>query len=70
MSNCVKSKFNIGDKVWFISNNKVQSLPVTGVCISVDAEEGCTVEHILHYNSSWVNECTLFNSKEELIESL
>ena len=66
----VKTKYNIGDKVWFISNNRVQSLDVTGVGICSELEAECKVEYILHFNSSWVNENKLFKSKKELLESL
>lgn len=66
----VKSKYNIGDKVWYISNNRVQSMDITGVNVCVESKEECKVEYILHFNSSWVNEDKLFKSKKELLESL
>ena len=66
----VKTKYNIGDKVWYISSNKVQSLDITGVRVCVEPEEERKVEYILHFNSSWINEDKLFKSKKELLESL
>ena len=66
----VKAKYNIGDKVWYISNNRVLSLDITGVNVCVEYKEECKVEYILHFNSSWVNEDKLFKSKKELLESL
>lgn len=66
----VKTKYSIGDKVWYISSNKVQSLDITGVRVCVEPEEERKVEYILHFNSSWINEDKLFKSKKELLESL
>jgi hypothetical protein len=37
----VKTKFNIGDKVWYISNNRVQTMDVTGVRINVESGDEC-----------------------------
>lgn len=65
----IKTKYNIGDKVWYISNNKVQALDVTGVRIRVESADECKVEYILQYD--WhLPEEKLFRSKTELIESL
>ncbi len=66
----VKTKYNIGDKVWLISNNQVQSLDITGVRVCIDATEGEKVEYILHFNSSWMDQGKLFQSKKELLASL
>ena len=66
----VKTKYNIGDKVWFISDNKVKSLDVTGVSICVESAEGAKVQYILHFNTSWIDEGKLFKTKQELLESL
>lgn len=66
----VKTKYDIGDMVWFISDNRVLSLDITGVRVCVESKEGCEVEYTLHFNSSWVGEDKLFKSKKELIESL
>ena len=66
----VKTKYIIGDKVWYISNNKVQYLEITGVHVLVEQAGDIKVEYILHYESSWVEEEKLFCSKNELLESL
>lgn len=66
----VKTKYNIGDKVWYISDNKVQNPDITGVHILVEQTGDIKVEYILHYESSWVEEEKLFRSKKELLESL
>ena len=65
----IKTKYSIGDKVWYISNNKVQALDVTGVHIRVETTDEYKVEYILQYD--WhLPEEKLFRSKIELIESL
>lgn len=66
----VKSRYSIGDTVWYISNNRVQSLDITGVRVCVEPERECEVDYILHFNSSWIKEDRLFKSKKELLESL
>lgn len=66
----VKTKFNIGDRVWLITNNKVHSSDITGIGICVESMDEFKVQYILHYESSWVDEGKLFPSKKVLIESL
>ena len=68
MGALVKTRYSIGDKVWYISSNRVLSLDITGVRVCVEPDEECKVEYILHFESSWVNEDRLFNSKKELLE--
>lgn len=64
----VSSKFNIGDKVYFIADNKVQKSDITGVSISAN---GCEtkIEYTLHFDST-IDEDLVFSTKEELIKSL
>ena len=64
----VSSKFNIGDKVYFIADNKVQKSDITGVSISVNGGE-TKVEYTLHFDST-IDESLVFATKEELIKSL
>lgn len=66
----VKTKYNIGDKVWYISDNKVQNPDITSVHILVEQTGDIKVEYILHYESTWVEEEKLFRSKNELLEAL
>ena len=66
----VKTRYSIGDTVWYISNNRVLSLDITGVRVCVESEGECEVGYILHFNSSWIKEDRLFKSKKELLESL
>ena len=65
-----KTKYDIGDQVWFISDNRVVSLDITGTRICVESKEECKVEYLLHFHSTWVSEDKLFKSKKELLESL
>lgn len=64
-----KTRYSIGDKVWYISDNRVQSLDVTGVTVNVGPAEGIKVEYTLHYDWHQAEE-SLFPSKKELLESL
>ena len=66
----VKTKYSIGDMVFFISNNRVMNLKVTGVGISVDDASGePEIFYHLHYDSK-MPENKLFRTKKELLESL
>ena len=66
----VKTKYNIGDMVYFISDNRVMNLKVTGVGISVvDAGNEPEIFYHLHYDSERP-ENKLFRTKKELLESL
>lgn len=66
----VKTKYKIGDQVWYLYDNRVISTDVTGVRISVDSTGKYSAEYILHYDSSWMEEGRLFESKNELLASL
>ena len=66
----VKTKYNYGDTVFFISNNRVMNLKVTGVGISVDDASGePEIFYHLQYDTEKA-ENKLFRSKKELLESL
>ncbi len=66
----VKTKYDYGDTVFFISNNRVMNLKVTGVGISVDDASGePEIFYHLHYDSK-MPENKLFRTKKELLESL
>lgn len=65
----VKTKFDIGDIVFLISNNKVSSQKVTG--LAIDVEDGkVEVSYSLTFSESKIDESKLFKTKEELINSL
>ncbi len=64
----VETKFNIGDNVYFITDNKVQKMDITGISISVNGNES-NIEYTLHFDTN-INENLVFASKEELLKSL
>lgn len=64
----VETKFNIGDNVYFITDNKVQKMDITGISISVNGNEP-KIEYTLHFDTN-INENLVFASKEELLKSL
>lgn len=64
----VKTKYDIGDRVWCISNNKVQNIEVTGFNITVTSE-GTEIIYTLHYDLKY-DESKVFDTKEELLKSL
>lgn len=66
----VKTKYDIGDVVFFMSNNRVEKLKITGVGISVeDAGGEPEIFNHLQYDTEKA-ENKLFRSKKELLESL
>jgi hypothetical protein len=65
----VKTKFDIDDIVFLISNNKVSSQKVTG--FAIDVEDGkVEISYSLNFSDSKIDESKLFKTKEELINSL
>jgi hypothetical protein len=65
-----KTKYDIGDKVWLIDDNRAVMLDVTRVIISVENLDNCDVKYSLHYGDAEIPEEYLFKSKEELLKSL
>ena len=63
-----ETKYDIGDVVWYISNNKVRSRKITGVGITVD-NNIITVTYTLQGDDK-VEESGLFKSKEDVINAL
>lgn len=66
----VETKFNIGDRGWYISNNKVTSQEITGFNISVDENMNVEIEYTIHYDLTKVSEDKLFKTKNELLKTL
>lgn len=75
----IKTKYNIGDKVWVIFENRAQYLRIEGVMINtLDEtfnESGKLVSYrlgIKYYlgDGYWVNDIDCFPTKEELLKSL
>lgn len=73
----IKTKYNIGDEVWYISNNKVNSLKITRInvltsLIPKTIGYGCELNQCVDYceGNIVLPEYKLFPTKEELLKSL
>ena len=63
------TKFEIGDEVFLILDNKVTTKKITGINLSVYAD--CSSEtYLLNYDDVKYPAESLFKTKKELIESL
>lgn len=63
-----ETKYNVGDIVWYIYNNKVRSRKITGVGITVN-DNIITVTYTLQGDDK-VEESGLFKSREDVINAL
>lgn len=75
----IETKYNIGDEVWAIVENRAQYLRIEGVTVRTLGgtfdESGKLISYrigIKYYlgNGEWVNDVDCFPTKEELIKSL
>lgn len=64
----VQTKFNVGDKAWFMLENKPNCVDITGLNISIYESGNVEIEYTLHYDK--LKEENLFATKEELLKSL
>lgn len=75
----IETKYNIGDKVWVIVNNKVHHIRIEEIKVSIEKtmiiEDG--VLSISEYKTlysvgwgDWHKESDIFHTKEELLKSL
>ena len=66
----IETKYNIGDEVWTIVEDKVSECPI----LSITVKKGIWKEEIevMYYidNCEWRYEQELFPTKEELLKSL
>ena len=69
MSYSVKTKYDIGDKVWYISNNGVHGGRITGFNIKIESDK-TEIRYTIHYDWGTVEEGLAFPTKEELLKSL
>lgn len=65
----IQTKYDIGDRVWYISSNKATDSDITGVNITVGEFEKTDIKYILHYDEL-LPENKLFETKEKLLKSL
>ena len=65
-----KTKYDIGDKVWHICDNRAVRSDITRVIISVESPDSYEVSYSLHFGDTEIPEDLLFRTKEELLKSL
>lgn len=71
----IETKYNIGDKVWFMHNNSVESAIIIKIDAVIEKNMNCTGMHettsycLFDYCGYYI-ECKLFPTKEELLKSL
>lgn len=66
----MKTKFSVGDKVFYMKDNRVQNGEVTGIHIFVRRDGIDIITYVYPGDSSGYTEDLLFSSKEELLKSL
>ena len=67
----IETKFNIGDSIWYMDNNKACNRSVSSIIIRI-TEYGVSVGYYVSKprKSITLDEKLVFSSKEELIKSL
>lgn len=63
----ISTKYDIGDMVWFMHDNKCVSKKVENIKIDVD---NMYIQYIFNGNNIWLYEKYLYSTKEELLKSL
>ena len=75
----IETKYNIGDEVWCIVENRAQCLRIESVAVSTHAETFDESEKLISYrikinyylgDGEWVNDANCYPTKEELLKSL
>ena len=68
----IETKYNLGQKVFFLLNNKVECYPIVKIEVEVDGGD-MSVNYTLHNSLGRIKpirEELLFPTKEELLKSL
>lgn len=71
----IETRYNIGDKVWFMYNNSVKCEPIIKINALIEKDMNSTnihitiLYHLYDYCTSYI-ESKLFPTKEELLKSL
>lgn len=67
----IETKFNVGDEVWYLCNNKVCCRKISSIVFRV-SEFGASTTYYVPTPSESIalDEKLVFSSKEELIKSL
>ena len=70
----IDTKFNIGDEVWLMDNNRAETKVIDGIyiehAITKDACSGFTTYHIEDSSLHHYFDYQLFRTKQELLDSL
>lgn len=66
----IKTKFNVGDKVFYMRDNRVQSGEVRGIHVFIHRSEANIIVYLPFGDKRGYTEDVLFESKEELLKSL
>ena len=66
----IKTKFNVGDKVFYMRDNRVQSGEVRAMQVLIHGSEANIIVHVSFGDRRGYTEGVLFESKEELLKSL
>lgn len=66
----IKTKFNVGDKVFYMRDNRVQSGEVRGMQVLIHRSEVNIIVYVSFGDRRGYTEDVLFESKEELLKSL
>lgn len=66
----IKTKFNVGDKVFYMRDNRVQSGEVRGMQVLIHRSEADVIVYVSFGDQRGYTEDVLFESKEELLKSL
>lgn len=71
----IETRYNIGDKVWFMYNNSVKCELIIKINALIEKDMNSTnihitiLYHLYDYDTSYI-ESKLFPTKEELLKSL
>ena len=73
----ITTKFNKGEKVWFMHNNKPLEIIIVFIDISIGGASGTVINYAgtktntsSYHRIDTINEHKLFKTKEDLIKSL
>lgn len=67
----IETKYELGQKVWFMHANRPECLPIIYITISVRGIKQVIIQYIFQVDEEiWLTEHKLFATKEELIASL
>ena len=67
----IVTKANIGDRVWFMSNDKCQSGILKRINIEIENKLSAKISYTASYNTHFeYHGSEVFTSKEELLKSL